>query len=295
MGPHFPWKDEVKGGLPLGEQIQPKFINQHYGKSNLEENILEGLRAANKNLDALTLDDLAPVDQFHLGGKEATVLLAELAGIKPGNTVLDVGGGLGGPARVLASQFKANVIVLDLTEEFCRVGEKLTALTGLTQLVKFQHGNALEMLFEREFFDLIWTQHSTMNIPDKTTLFSEIHRVLKPGGRYAFHEIMAGPVGAPHFPLPWASDPSISFLQTPVETRAELAATGFKELSWLDETAATLASSRDPVPPPSDLPSPPALGLHLVLGANFGKWIQNMFCGFQENRLTLIRGVVERA
>ena len=131
--------------------------------------------------------------------------LARLAGITSGIRVLDVCGGLGGPARTLASEFDCAVEVLDLTQDFCRAGGVLTARTGLGGRVSFRHGDALEMPYPDDAaFDPAWTQHSSMNIADKGRLYAEIHRVLRPDGRLAMHEMLAGPVSPIHFPVPWA-------------------------------------------------------------------------------------------
>jgi ubiquinone/menaquinone biosynthesis C-methylase UbiE len=202
-------------------------VNEHYGRGALAAMIFNALRAAGKDPNALAIEDLAPVDQLHLRGREATLELARLAGITPSMQVLDVGGGLGGPARTLASEFGCALEVLDLTEEFCRAGEVLTARTGLADLVSFRHGSALEMPYPNATFDVAWTQHSSMNIADKERLYVEIRRVLRPGGRLAMHEILAGEVPPIHLPVPWARDPSLSHLRPPEEVRAILKDIGF--------------------------------------------------------------------
>jgi SAM-dependent methyltransferase len=211
-----------------------KSLNAHYGGRDLAAAILAGLRAAGKDAERIAPDDLAAVDQFHIRGKEATLELARLAGLTPGVRVLDVGGGLGGPARTLAAEFTCTVAVLDLTEAYCRVGEMLTERTSLSGRVRFHVGNALEMPFPPESFGVVWTQHSSMNILDKARLYAEIHRVLRPGGRLALYEIMAGAVQPVHFPVPWAGMPSMSFLQPPAEVRRLIADGGLTEVTWLD-------------------------------------------------------------
>jgi SAM-dependent methyltransferase len=190
--------------------------------------------------------------------------LARLAALRPGLQVLDVGGGLGGPARTLASEFSCDITVLDLTEAYCRVGQMLSERTGLSERVRFQMGNALEMPFPSEQFDLVWTQHSSMNIADKARLAAEIHRVLRPGGRLALYEIMAGGAQPVHFPVPWARTPSMSFLQPPAEVRALIADSGLTEVTWLDVSKPSLAwiRQRQAMAPAT----PPPLGLHLILG-----------------------------
>ncbi len=179
--------------------VDPKdqLVDEHYGRGNLTGRILEALRDSGKDPKSLDAEDLSPIDHFHTGGRRATLILAHLAGITSGMRVLDVGGGLGGPARALASEFGCTVEVLDITQEFCRAGEMLTKRTGLGDLVSFRYGSALEMPYPDASFDFVWTQHSSMNIADKERLYQEIHRVLRPGGSLAMHEIMAGPNSPP--------------------------------------------------------------------------------------------------
>jgi ubiquinone/menaquinone biosynthesis C-methylase UbiE len=268
-----------------------RILNMHYGGRDLATAILAGLQAAGKDLQALNPDDLAAVDQLHFRGKEATLELAQLAGLTSGLRVLDVGGGLGGPARTLASGFNCHVTVLDLTEEYCRVGEMLTDRTGLSAQVHFQLGNALAMPFPPESFDIAWTQHSSMNIADKTGLYTEIHRVLRPHGRLALYEIMAGTVQPVHFPVPWARMPTMSFLRPPAEMRALIAASGFTEVRWLDVSEHCLAWIRQQQ---ATAPAtPPPLGLHLLLGPVVSVMSKNLTRNLEEQRIAIIEAVFE--
>jgi SAM-dependent methyltransferase len=274
----------------------PQRINAHYGRQGLGDSILDGLRAAGKDAARLTPADLAPLDQFHTRGKQATLELASLAGLRADQQVLDVGGGLGGPARTLAAALGCRVTVLDLTAEYCRVGEMLTARTGLEDRVSFHHGSALAMPFAAASFDVVWTEHSTMNVADKERLYAESYRVLRPGGRLALHEIMAGPVQPIHFPVPWAPDAAISFLRSPAEIRTLLAAAGFSELTWRDVSEPSLAwFQRRPAADPSAAPAaPPPLGVHLLLGPSFGTAVGNLVRNLAENRVVIVQGVLER-
>src|SRR5262249_41031485 len=152
-------------------------VAAHYGREGLLESILKALGSAGKDPERLAVDDLVLFDQFHLRGRDATLELFKLAGIGRGDRVLDVGGGIGGPARTLASA-GCSVTVLDLTEEFCRTGAVLTERVGLASRVAFRHGSALAIPFNDAAFDAVWTQHSSMNIEDKEKLYGEIARVL---------------------------------------------------------------------------------------------------------------------
>jgi len=281
----------------MTDQHDPQRVAAHYSPDDLDGRIEAALAASGKDPAAPTPDDLAPFDQFHTGGKEATLALARLADIQPNTRVLDVGGGLGGPARTLAAEIGCRVTVLDLSAAFCRAGQRLTARLGLADRVAFRQGDALAMPFADRSFDLAWTQHSTMNIPDKARLYQEIHRVLRPGGRLAFHEIMAGPSQPIHFPVPWAREPAISFLLPPEEVRRLLAAAGFVEAAWLDTTAAALdwfrrmaaraeaAAGGDGLPP---------LGLHLLLGTDLPAMGRSLVRNLAEGRIVVAQAIFDR-
>ena len=279
----------------MSGQDDYRSISEHYASDDLAVAILTALHKAGNDLDSITAQDLTPVDQLHTRGKDATLELAHLAGITPEMRVLDVGGGLGGPARTLATEIGCSVEVLDVTEEFCRAGEMLTTRTGLGDLVSFRYASALDMPHPDASFDAVWMQHSSMNIADKERLYAEIHRVLRPGGHLALHEIMAGPVAPIHFPVPWARGPEISFLRLPEEVRALIASIGFDESAWVDDTASALRWFRERLAA-ADAASGelPPLGLHLVLGADLGQMFQNLARNLQEARVVVVKGVFER-
>jgi SAM-dependent methyltransferase len=217
-------------------------INEHYGRADLFEVILDELRKAGVDPAHPTTNDLAMFDHFHGGGKAATLGLVELASPPRGARILDVGGGYGGPARTLAELLDAHVTVLDLTEEFIRMGQKLTDLTGLNDRVRHQHGDALEMPFADGSFDVVWSQNATMNLPDKPRFFHESFRVLRSGGRLAVQDVMAGAVQPILFPTPFAHDASICFLRNESDTRAMIETAGFRIVEWLSNPVATPGS-----------------------------------------------------
>jgi ubiquinone/menaquinone biosynthesis C-methylase UbiE len=278
---------------PHPEHEHARQIAGHYAQGDVAAQILEALRAAGKDLNALKPEDLAPVDQFHLRGRAATLELMELAQIERGAEVLDAGGGLGGAARTLASQLECRVTVLDLTEPFCRAGEMLTAATGLENYVKFQHGNALDMPFADASFDVVWTQYSSMNVADKERLYTEIFRVLRPGGTLALNELMAGAVTPPHFPAPWARDPAFSFLRGPEDVRGLLEQLGFQERQWQDMTAVNVnwIKGLAAAAPPG---GPPPVGLHLLLGSETRTMFDNLLHNLDEGRVTVVYGIFGR-
>ncbi len=279
----------------MDEKQYATSVNQHYGKPDSLASIYRALEAVGKDPNNITYSDLSEVDQFHVGGEAATQEMAQIAGLHEGQTVLDVGGGLGGPARILASEFECKVTVLDLTEEFCRVGEALTERVGLRDQVIFKVGNALDMPFAAESFDAAWTQHSTMNIEDKEQLYAEIHRVLRPGGRLVMHEIMSGPQQPVQFPVPWAEAEEISFLRSPEEVRSLLAQTGFHEVGWVDVTNQALDWFKESAAQAAAMGGLPTLGLHLLLGSKFGPAVAGLGRNLEEGRLTVIMAVFDKA
>ena len=268
-------------------------VADHYKRRALADVILTALTAAGKDIEHLTPDDLAPVDEFHSGGRNATVRLAQLAQINGSERVLDVGCGIGGPSRYLASRFGCRVTGLDLTADFGALAGMLAQRTRLSDKVSYRQGDALDMPFADASFDLVWSQNAAMNIADRDRLHAEMRRVLAPGGRLALQEIAAGPGGEPFYPTPWAGDKSISFLVTPQATRAALERIGFRAVAWQDTTEEALQQQMARTKA-LETGSLPPLGLHIVIGEAFPTVTKNMLRNLQEERLKLFNAVLER-
>jgi SAM-dependent methyltransferase len=262
-------------------------VNDYWAREGLGAAILAALAAAGKNLDALTIDDLTLTDQFHGGGKEATLRLARLAGLAPGMRVLDVGGGVGGPARTLAVEFGCRVTAIDLTESFVQAAKMLTVRLGLGAQVTHEVGNALALPFDGGVFDVVWTQNSGMNIADKARLYAGFHRVLRPGGLLAIQEPMAGPAGPVLYPVMWARDAASSFLRPPAEMRALIEAAGFRARAWDDVTAET-AGVRDAAAIPAHSAQ------RLIMGERLDEIIRVGHRNRDEGRLLAIQAVFDR-
>jgi SAM-dependent methyltransferase len=269
----------------------PRAIAGHYGRADLGAVILAALAATGKDVDRLTPDDLEPVDQLHSRGRMATIDLAGRLALDGHERILDVGCGIGGPSRYLAKTFDCRVTGLDLTPEFCRVATMLAERTGLADKVDYRVGDALAMPFPAQTFDVVWSQSVAMNIADRERLNAEICRVLKPGGRHAFSEVVSGPGGAPHFPVPWARDASISFLTTAEATRQGLEAAGFRLLAFQDLTADALERAQARMKASG---APLALGLHIVLGQDGPAMLKNMARNYEERRIGLVQGIAVR-
>lgn len=245
-----------------------------------------------------TLEALAPYDNFHSRGMAATLDLIALANFSAGAHVLDVGGGLGGPARTLASRSGARVTVLDLTPSFVTQGRILSERLGMSDQVDFETGDGVDMPFEDASFDGVWTQHSTMNIENKEALYAEIHRVLRPGGKLAMHEVMAGNGQPVDYPMPWASSPEFSFLLRATEMRALIATTGFRELSWEDETPNVLAyvdRGQGSIPAERSGPAQQPPGQMILFGPAFIERIQNFGRDLHGGQIVVIQALFEKA
>jgi ubiquinone/menaquinone biosynthesis C-methylase UbiE len=211
-------------------------IASHYASGRLLERLNAALKEDGADPDHPTLEALAPYDQFHGRGLDATEEIAGMLTVSPSDRLLDIGSAIGGPARYMANRFGCRVTGIDLTEEFCEVARHLTRLMGLESKVDFEHGDALAMPFADASFDGAYSMNVSMNIADKAALYREIRRVLKPGGWLMLSELAQGP-GAPlDYPTPWAATAESSFLSTPEETKEGLESAGF-EIVEFRETA----------------------------------------------------------
>jgi len=261
-------------------------IQQHYARPDLGTAILAALANAGKDVSNLTPEDLAPVDEFHIRGRQATLELARAVGLDAAKHVLDVGSGIGGLSRCIAREFGCRVTGVDLTNEYCRVATMLAERVSLSHLVSYRHGNALNLPFPDGSFDVVWTQHVAMNIPDKATLYREMYRVLKAGGALAIYDILAGHAGSVLFPVPWARLPETSFLVTPNQLRQLLEDTGFAIASWKDMTPAAREWFANLARTIQQSGLPP-LGFHMLLGPEFQAMAQNQRRNLEEGRIVL--------
>jgi ubiquinone/menaquinone biosynthesis C-methylase UbiE len=270
-------------------------IERHYARDGLADRLLAALAEAGKDIDRLTTADLAPLDQFHSRRLRATEELAAMLAPAPGDALIDIGSGLGGPARYLAEVCGCRVSGIDLTADFVTAASELTRRVGLADRADFRQASALDLPFPDAGFDLAWSQNVAMNIADRPRYYAEMYRVLKPGGRAGIQDVAQGPGGPPHYPLMWADTPQTSFLLTPEKTREEIAAAGFEILLWQDNTDAALVEAQaererlkaDPQPPP-------ALGIHLIVGETFQQKVRNGGRSMSENRIRLVNAVLRR-
>jgi sarcosine/dimethylglycine N-methyltransferase len=263
-------------------------VRDHYRATGLTERLKTALAVFGHEDQPLTQQQLGALDQFHTRGLVATAELTEMAGIIAGASVLDVGSGVGGPARFLAARHGCRVIGVDLSEPFVEAARYLTARTAQQDQVSFQTASALALPFGDGCFDAVMLQHVAMNISDRARLYGEIRRVLKPGGRFATFDIVLNS-GVPYYPLPWARTPATSFLLTAEETRKAIEEAGLRTLTWRDDTEAAknwFAQLRASGPPPS-----PNLGV--VMGPDFAELVANLGRSLIEGRVGVLSAVFE--
>jgi SAM-dependent methyltransferase len=258
----------------------------YWSRPQLVEMLLDAMAASGLDPGTATPEELAPLDQFHGGGADATRALAGQAEVTPGMRVLDVGGGLGGPARMLAVEYGAHVTILDLTADYLCAGALLTVRMRLTEQVHFCCGHALNLPFPDGSFEVVWTQNSGMQIADKVRLYREFFRVLRPAGHLAQLEPIAGPVQPPYFPLMWAREAADSHLLTADTLREVILATGFIERYW--HPAATF---RESAPSPG---SAPRTIQSLVMGDRLAAIQEARARNAAEDRLRTVLLVCER-
>jgi SAM-dependent methyltransferase len=270
-----------------------KRISGYYAVDGLGERILSALEAAGKDPDALAADDLAPIDAFHIRGRKATAELASWADLRPDERVLDIGCGLGGTCRFLAEAYRCRVTGVDITGVFCRVAALLSARTGLADRTDYHQCDAAVLPFSGAAFDVVWTEHVQMNVPDKRAFYREIHRVLKPGGRLVFHELFSGEREDLLYPLPWAGNAAINHVVPADTAEALLSELGFGPRRWEDKTAPSEAFFARALARIREKGWPPA-GIHLLMGPDTTAKFENLLKNLESGRLRVVQAVVER-
>ncbi len=263
-------------------------VAEHYASDGgLSARIAARLQAAGKDPARLTTADLAPVDEFHIRGRAATLELAAGLGLGPDSRVLDLGSGLGGPARTLAETWGCHVTGIDITPDFCAAATEMSRWLGMSDRVAFVQGDATDLPFDDASFDAVMTFHVAMNIAAKDRLYAEARRVLEPGGRFLVYDVMQGEGGEVLYPVPWARDASISFLSTPDEVETLLTAAGFRTLErrdssdesveWFNALSAEIARS-----------GAPAFSSGTIFGGDFREMVRNQVRNLAERRIRTV-------
>jgi len=278
----------------LSESTTETQVAHHYTHGGLEAAIRGALAAMGKDPASLGPHDLAPVDEFHIGGREATEHLARALDLAPGTRVLDIGCGIGGAARYFAAEFGAMVTGIDLTEEYVAVATALADWVGLPERVTVRQASALNLPFPPGSFDAATMLHVGMNIADKPALFAETARVLAAGGRIGIYDIMRLEDGPLAYPVPWTAGEAADFL-APIDTyRKAIAAAGLSVVSvenrrdfavdFFDRLQARLRGAG----------GPPPLGLHILMGADAPTKVANMIANIAAGIMAPVEIIVRK-
>lgn len=263
-------------------------VADHWAKDDVYALILSALEKTGRSTQGLTVEDLAPVDHFHARGFPATVELADRLPVTADSHLLDIGCGLGGPARYFAQRCDCKVTGVDITPGFVEAARKLTALVGIEDKVEIKHGDGEHLPFSAAMFDGAYAQHVTMNVEHRDCFFSEAFRVLRPGAFFALTEHGLGPTGDPIHPLPWSEDGTGAFLATPAATRKLLEAAGFAEILVEDTGPKYLAGYRQMIERAAREGLPP-FGVHILMGANAPEKVRNAARNIEEGRTHPVR------
>jgi SAM-dependent methyltransferase len=268
-------------------------VERHYGSAGIAERVLAAFRAAHGPDAPVTPDSLAPFDHFHGRGVAATQEIAAQLALQPGERVLDIGSGIGGPARWFAAKFAVRVTGVDLTPEFCAAAEALNAAAGLADRVTILNGSALALPAPDGAFDAAYSQNVIMNIADKQQFYREAFRALRPGGRLALSNLCAGLLGEPYFPVPWATTRDTSFLATPDSMRSDLVAAGFEIADFRDITAATRDAQRL-TRARIDKGDMPKIAVDIIMGERAAEMQLNSIRTIEDGRGIAIKALVRK-
>jgi ubiquinone/menaquinone biosynthesis C-methylase UbiE len=269
-------------------------VATHYTHGSLLPTMLDGLKKMGKDPERFAASDLSTGDELHLGWLPATIALAKDLRLAPGMHVLDVGSGLGGPARYFAEAHKCRVTGIDLTEEFVQTATELTRRCGLSDLVNFHQGSALDLPFEAGTFDAATLIHVGMNIKDKARLFAEVRRALKPGALFGVYDVMRAGEGNLPYPMPWAKTIETSFVETPESYRGLLSAAGFKIETEEDRRAFVLDRARE-MRAKIEQDGIPALNQHALLGPAARERLGNVMATLERGTIAPIQMIARAA
>ena len=271
-----------------GQTTMNDSITEHYTHGRLLDQILRGVEAIGKTPETVTVDDLAPVDEFHIGGRQASEDFINQLELSGDDHTLDVGCGIGGTARFVASRFGCRVTGIDLTPEFVSTGQSLCDWVGLSGKVKLRQGDATGMPFDNESFDAAFMLHVGMNIANKAGLFKEVHRLIKPGSKFGIYDVMKISDEALTYPVPWSSEPGTSSLGTQEQYMKELEQAGFSINKIRDRrefAAEFFAKARRQM---EQAGGAPPLGVHIAMGDSAPVKISNMVENIAAGRVSPI-------
>lgn len=267
-------------------------LEKHYLKEELYEDIITRLKEQDIDLNNVKRSDIAGADEFHVRGAAVSQELANSVDLK-GTSVLDVGCGLGGPCRMLAAEYNCHATGIDLSNEYIRTANKLSKLVNLDHKTTFVQGDATSLPFDDKSFDVVWTQHVQMNIPDKKRFYSEISRVLKAGGYFLYYEILRKGDGEINYPMPWAGSPDLSFLFKEVQMDKYLKESGLTKEQSTDQSQAGIEFFNVLVAKLKEY-GPPKMGLNVLMGETTKPKLMNLLNHLKSGELELKSGVCKK-
>jgi ubiquinone/menaquinone biosynthesis C-methylase UbiE len=270
-------------------------VVDHYTHGDLVAAIRSGIEALGKTIDAVTIDDLAPVDEFHIGGRQASEDFLSQLELAPEKHVLDVGCGLGGAARFVAGRYRCRVTGIDLTPEYVETARVLCRWVGLEQQIALRRGSALSMPFADGAFDGAYMLHVGMNIADKAKLCAEIARVLRPRALFGIYDVMRVGQGELTYPVPWATTAASSAVAEPGQYRRALEAAGFAVIAERNRADFALAFFEQLRAKTAAAGRPPPLGLHILMGRNTPEKVQNMIRNISSGLIAPVELIARRS
>ncbi len=270
-----------------------KPVTDHYAHGGLLAAFEAAVRAAGKTTRDVTIDDLAPADEFHVGGRRASVHLIDLLEFSPADHVLDVGCGIGGTARFAADRYGSRVSGLDLTPEFVEAGNAICGWVGLKDRVQLHQGSALDMPFAGDSFDGGYMMHVGMNIEAKADLFAEVHRARKPGCRFGIYDVMRTGGGELSYPLPWAGEANASFVTAPEDYEQALSRAGFEIVAQNDRGDFALSFFKE-LRVAAATAGPQPIGMHIVLGETAAAKVKNLVASLTAGNIAPVEVIAEK-
>jgi ubiquinone/menaquinone biosynthesis C-methylase UbiE len=270
-------------------------ISKHYTQGNLVAAIRVGIESLGKSINSISIDDLAPVDEYHIGGRQASEDFLSQLDLTPEKQVLDVGCGLGGAARFAASRYRCQVTGIDLTPEFIETGKVLCAWVKLDGRVSLRLGSALEMPFADRTFDCAYMLHVGMNIEDKAKLCSEVSRVLRPNSLFGIYDVMRIGDGELTYPVHWAMTAASSAVANPAQYREALEKAGFAVIAERNRRDFALAQYDQLRTRTATVGGPPPLGLHILMGNNTSDYVRNMIENVSTGRIAPVELIARKS
>ena len=270
-------------------------VANHYAHRNLLDSIQNGVQKLGKTIHSVGVQDLGQVDEFHIGGQVATENLLDELNISSDHCVLDVGCGLGGASRFAAQRYGCRVTGVDLTREYVETGQVLCSWVGLSDRIRLERGDATALSYPDDEFDRAYVMHVGMNIADKRSLASELHRVLRPGGKLGIYDVMRIGDGDLHFPVPWAMEPVGSAVATPDEYKAVLQAAGFLIIAERNRRDFALDFFAQFQAKADSADGPPPLGLHILMGDTAPRKVKNMIENISRGLIAPVELIAETA